>query len=404
MDELVKLIDKLHLPNTPQEIKDAVLSKDAGRKQMETVARVRGAAAKDEAPAADSLRPLQRNAPGVLPLKRSCQENTDDREIPSTCSAASVPPSSTVSCELVTGGADSGEPSRPRDVRDISPGHPAVTRSLEENRNASERAATAAEERLRTDLSRGLGEAAAKKAAERTRDGSRFGVASSGSSSNELFGVTKRDHLRRQLEKSRAYSNITSASAATSSAHSAGRPSERSAPEDVVNVSETQKDEWKMNVPIFESSLLENPPFSKAHARAGDGGVCGGKTFIVHSPRKASGKRMWRCSMESSPCALSRAWLRAAQNICDETWINIVVKKGGLAMTNPKRRTSRRMTLSPSRLHVCSRTGTALSGDFNATPATTTTLTRTATIRGVLSTVGLDSITQTLLLATSFHT
>ena len=211
MDELVKLIDKLHLPNTPQEIKDAVLSKDAGRKQMETVARVRGAAAKDEAPAADSLRPLERNAPGVLPLKRSCQENTDEREIPSTCSAASVPPSSTVSCDLVTGGADSGEPSRPRDVRDISPGHPAVTRSLEENRNASERAATAAEERLRTYLSRGLGEAAAKKAAE------------------TLFGVTKRDHLRRRLEKSRAYSNLTSASAATSSAHSAGRRSERSA-------------------------------------------------------------------------------------------------------------------------------------------------------------------------------
>ena len=211
MDELVKLIDKLHLPNTPQEIKDAVLSKDAGRKQMETVARVRGAAAKDEAPAADSLRPLERNALGVLPLKRSCQENTDEREIPSTCSAASVPPSSTVSCDLVTGGADSGEPSRPRDVRDISPGHPAVTRSLEENRNASERAATAAEERLRTYLSRGLGEAAAKKAAE------------------TLFGVTKRDHLRRRLEKSRAYSNLTSASAATSSAHSAGRRSERSA-------------------------------------------------------------------------------------------------------------------------------------------------------------------------------
>ena len=62
--------------------------------------------------------------------------------------SSSVPPSSTVSCDLVTGGADSGEPSRPRDVRDISPGHPAVTRSLEETRNASEKVAS----RLRSAL------------------------------------------------------------------------------------------------------------------------------------------------------------------------------------------------------------------------------------------------------------
>ena len=311
LDELVKLIDNLHIPNTPGEIQASVLAKDGGRKQMEAVARVRGAAAGVQAPAAESPRPLKRlgtktspgscdfkppakiartdsprcsprkaadtgpksgrpatagdvrNAPGLLPLKRSLEEDKDERETPEICAAASVPQPRAVSSDAADAGADSGEPTRTGGFRDAPPGQLPLKRSLEENQDKSETAAAAAEARLRTHLSRGLGEEAAKKAAEKTQDGSGLVASSAASGSNDTFGVTKRDHLRRQLEKSRAHSNTNSTSAASSSAQRAGTGSERSAAEDVVIVPETQADGWKMNVPnsfLFPAGVKDTKP------------------------------------------------------------------------------------------------------------------------------------------------